>query len=342
MPLLRLIVRAEGAAIFDVMAGFANTQVLLALVELNIFAQLEGGPRAARALAPAAGLTEDRMQLLLQAGAALRLLRRHRDGRFGLARRGAAFLGVPGLDAMVRHHAILYRDLADPVAFLRGETSPDLARFWPYVFGAKGAADPDIAATYSHLMTDSQAIVAEDTLAIIDFSGIKRLMDVGGGTGAFLTAVARAHPGLQLDLFDLPAVLQGAGTALGRAGLSSRVTLHPGSFRDDSLPREADAISLIRVLYDHSDTTVAALLARIHDALPQGGRILISEPMSGGARPDRATDVYFALYTAAMQTGRTRSGAEIAALLTGAGFSDIKVLPGRRPFVTSCVTARRP
>ncbi len=340
-PGLRRIVRAEGAALFDLVQGFVRSQVLLALVELQVLENLVNGPRTARALAPAAGLTEDRMALLLQAGAGLRLLKRRADGSFALSMRGTAFVGVPGLDAMVRHHAVLYRDLADPVAFLRGQTDPALARFWPYVFGAAQAEDPVTAATYSNLMTDSQTLVAEDTLRLVDFRGIARLLDIGGGTGAFLAAVGARHPAIRLDLFDLPAVLLGAQVRLGQEGLVSRVTLHSGSFRDDPLPAGGDAISLIRVLYDHADATVAALLAKIHVALPPGGRLIISEPMSGGADPDPATDVYFALYTAAMQTGRTRSAATIAQMLGAAGFSLIRTHPGPRPFITSAVTARR-
>ena len=123
--------------------------------------------------------------------------------------------------------------------------------------------------------------------------------------------------------------------------IDSQVALHPGSFRDDPLPAGADCITLNRVLYDHSDTTVAALLAKVHGALPEGGSVVISEPMLGGSTPNRATDAYFALYTLAMQTGRTRSGVEIGALLAAAGFREIRILPGYRPFVTSVVTARR-
>jgi demethylspheroidene O-methyltransferase len=63
--------------------------------------------------------------------------------------------------------------------------------------------------------------------------------------------------------------------------------------------------------------------------------------MSGGDRPDPATDVYFAVYTLAMQTGRTRSAVEITALCAAAGFQDIRARRGHRPFVTSSVTARR-
>jgi demethylspheroidene O-methyltransferase len=227
------------------------------------------------------------------------------------------------------------------VAFLRGETETELARFWPYVFGAGGATDPEVAATYSGLMTDTQGLVAEDTLRLVDLSGVRHLMDVGGGTGAFLAAAARRNTAMRLTLFDLPAVVPEARARFAALGLSDRVEVVPGSFRDDPLPRGADAISLVRVLYDHADATVRALLAAAHAALPPGGQLIVSEPMSGGARPDPITDTYFAIYTLAMGTGRTRSAPAIAALLSEAGFVGIRIRPGPRPFVTSVVVARR-
>ena len=342
LPGIKYLVRAEGRALFDIVAGFVHSQALLALVQLNVLHLLQTGPMSAAGLAPKCNLAPDKMHLLLQSGASLGLLKRQRAGRFALSTRGAAFLVVPGLEAMVRHHPVLYRDLADPVAFLRGETSPELARFWPYVFGAGGATDPEVTALYSGLMADSQGLVAEDTLALVDLSGATRLLDIGGGTGAFLVAVAKKYPSLNIGLFDLPVVVEGAAARMAQAGVTNPLTVHPGSFRDDPLPLGADAISLIRVLYDHADATVAKLLRAVFLALPPGGLLVVSEPMSGGAKPDRATDSYFAFYTAAMQTGRTRSGAEIAVLLADAGFSDIAITKGFRPFVTSVVTARRP
>jgi demethylspheroidene O-methyltransferase len=342
LPGVKYLVRAEGRALFDLVAGFVHSQALLALVELNVLHLLQTGAMSAENLAPKCKLPPDRMQLLLQSAASLGLLKRQRDGRFGLSVRGAAFLTVPGLEAMVRHHPVLYRDLADPVAFLRGETSPELARFWPYVFGAGGATDPTVTALYSGLMADSQGLVAEDTLQLVDLSGVMRLLDVGGGTGAFLASVSKKYPNLNIGLFDLPAVVAGAAACMARAGVFNPPSIYPGSFRDDPLPIGSDAISLIRVLYDHSDATVAKLLRAVFVALPPGGLLLVSEPMSGGAKPDRATDSYFAFYTAAMQTGRTRSGAEIAGFMATAGFTDITVIKGFRPFVTSVVTARKP
>jgi len=307
-------------------------------VELRILHRLSEGPVSAAVLARASGLAAERMVILLRAGAALKLLR-ERGGEWHLTPRGGAFLTVPGLEAMVRHHDVLYRDLCDPVAFFRGETTPELAGFWPYVFGAGAAADPARAQRYSDLMADSQGLVAADTLRLVDFGRFSHLMDVGGGTGAFLAAVGAAHPQLAMTLFDLPAVVPGAVARLGPFG--ARVKITPGSFRDDPLPTGCDAISLVRVLYDHADATVLALLRAVYTALPPGGHLVVSEPMSGGAKPDPATDVYFAVYTLAMQTGRTRSAAEITGFLGQAGFSGIKRIAGPRPFVTSVVSASR-
>lgn len=339
IPGLRRIARAEGAALFDIVAGFVNAQVLMALVELRILHLLQDGPATVQRLAFMCAVPPDRMRVLLRAGAGLGLLTSHSDDRFGLAVRGASLLGVPGLEAMILHHRALYADLADPVAFLRDGRNTELARFWPYVLG--GASDPVLTATYSDLMADSQALVAEDTLRMVSLARVRRLMDVGGGTGAFLAMVAQAYPTLQLDLFDLPEVLTGAAARLKRAGLEGRVTLHPGSFRDGGLPQGADAISLVRVLFDHDDTIVSRLLAAVHAALPAGGRLIISEPMSGGVRPDRVTDVYFAIYTMAMRTGRTRSAAEIAELLSSAGFVSIRLHKSYRSFVTSVVECEK-
>jgi len=339
-PLTRGIVRREGEAMFDLVAGFCHSQVLLALVELEIPQLLLPGDMAADIVARRSGMSTDRMTVLLNAGVAIGLLRMRR-GRYGLTRRGAALTGVPGLAGMILHHKVLYRDLADPVAFFRGQTETELAGFWPYVFGAGAAQDPDSAATYSRLMADSQALVAEDTLAAVNLSRSRKLMDVGGGTGAFLAAVAGRWPQLDLMLFDLPAVAPAAWQRFDGAGIGQRLTIHPGSFRDDPLPKGADTITLVRVLYDHADSTVEALLRAVHQALPVGGRLIVSEPMTGGKQPERAGDAYFALYCMAMRTGRARSSAEISALLTSAGFAQIAAPLPTRPFITSIVTAVR-
>src|SRR6056297_1848541 len=343
LPLSRGIARRDGAALFDVVQGFVQSQVLFALIELDILRRLyTHGPQAPEALARAAAIPSDRMAHLLQAGAALDLLKRRQIGRFALARRGAALLGVPGLEAMIRHHRAFYADMADPVALLRGEGETELARFWPYVFGTGGDIAPDVAERYSDLMAQSQVLVAEDVLRMIPLRGVRRLMDVGGGSGVFVSHVARRYPQMALSVFDLPEVIPDARKRLGSGALDGRVICCAGSFREGPLPTGADAMSLIRVLYDHDDDTVTDLLAKAYTALPPGGRLIVSEPMSGGAKPDPICDVYFAFYTMAMGTGRTRSAARIAELCEAAGFHQVRAATSPRSYVTSALSCSKP
>ncbi|WP_371227382.1 methyltransferase [Roseovarius sp. 2305UL8-3] len=342
MPFGKSLARRDGAEIFDILQGFVKSQTLLALIDLDVLSRLLDAPTSPAQLGLATGVPEDQMARLLSAGAAMKLLKRRRDGRYALARRGAAILGVPGLTQMILHNRALYDDMADPVALLRGQTETHLAQFWPYVFGQAGDMPEDIAGRYSKLMAQSQLLVAHDTLKMVKLKGVTRLLDVGGGSGAFLTEVLRRYPNLQATLLDLPEVIPSAKEAFKAAGLEGRVDLHPGSFRDGALPLGADAISLIRVLYDHSDETVTDLLSKVHQALPAGGRLIVSEPMSGGAKPDPAGDIYFNFYTMAMGTGRVRSAADIAGLCRDAGFENLRSPRPLRPYVTSVVTCEKP
>ncbi|MEJ6393285.1 methyltransferase [Gymnodinialimonas sp. 2305UL16-5] len=341
MPIAASVARKDGEALFDLVAGFVHSQILMAFVELNLPQHLARQPHSLEDLAQRTDVPVDRMRVLAQGAAALGLMKRRRDGRYALGRFGAALPGIPGLAQMIRHHDVLYRDLADPAAFFRDGSATELAEFWPYVFGATGDVDPEIAAKYSDLMADSQALVAEETLTHVKLNGVKTLLDIGGGTGVFLSAAGHAYPDLSLHLFDLPAVVAPAQARFDCEGLAPRAQITAGSFRTDALPSGADAISLVRVLYDHSDDTVRMLLAKVHAALPANGRVIVAEPMSGGARPSRAGDAYFGPYCLAMRTGRVRSATEISEHLAKAGFSAVTVKKTSRPFVTGLVTATK-
>ncbi|MEM1299282.1 MAG: methyltransferase [Pseudomonadota bacterium] len=339
--LTRPLVRRSSARLYDLVSGFVYSQVLQACVELDLLNILRAGPQSADAIALRLGLDPRRAMQLCQAATAIGLLER-RGETFELGELGAAALGVPGLSEMIRHHRVFYRDLEDPVALLRGDTDPELSRFWPYVLGdAEGDTPLETAADYSRLMATSQALVAEETLEAMDLSGIRHLADIGGGTGTFLSHVARRYPQMKLTLMDLPAVIDSARGRLADLGLESRIRCHPGSFLEAPLPKDVDAISLIRVCYDHDDATVRRLLGRIRDVLPARGRILISEPMSGGEKPERAGDAYFNFYTMAMTTGQPRSIAQHQALLEEAGFREVCEHRTDRPFLTRTISAVR-
>ncbi|MGB0498525.1 MAG: methyltransferase [Rubricella sp.] len=339
--LLRPLARRNAHGLYDLVAGFVYSQTLLALVDLDIPGMLAERPLDAAAIAPRAGLSTDATRRLLQAGAAIGVLRRDRRGRYRLSQIGAALLGAPGVVEMVRHHRDFYADISDPVALLRGEAETVMSRYWGYVGGASTHDIPaDIARRYSDLMAVSQTMVAAETISAYPFARHAALLDVGGGAGAFASAVLAATPTIRATVFDLPPVAAQAEERFAREGLSGRASAQGGSFLDDSLPRGADLITLIRVCYDHDDDVVLALLRKVRDALPPGGTLVISEPMSGGERPDRVGDAYFGFYTAAMGTGRPRSVAEHGSLLEAAGFSGVRAYPVRQPFITGVVSAR--
>ncbi|MBE7245932.1 MAG: methyltransferase, partial [Actinomycetospora chiangmaiensis] len=204
-PLTRGIARRNTRALFDLCAGFVYAQVLTACIRLDLFAILADGPVAADLLARRLDLPVDNARRLLRAAESLGLVRALRGDRYALADLGAALTGNPGIAGMVEHHALLYADLADPVRLLRGEAQPTrLSGYWPYASGT--AAEPEAYARYSALMGASQAMIAGDILDACDLSSTRSLMDVGGGEGVFLEAVAARHPQLDLTLLDLPAV----------------------------------------------------------------------------------------------------------------------------------------
>lgn len=341
LPIAATVARKDGEALFDLVAGFVHSQILMAFVALDMPDHLARQPRSLEDLSNRTGIPEARMRVLAQGATALGLMTRRRDGRYALGRLGAALPGIPGLPQMIRHHDVLYRDLGDPVAFFRDGSDTELAGFWPYVFGATGDVPEDVAATYSELMADSQTLVAEEALAHLNLGTSRTLLDVGGGTGVFLAAAGAAYPDLSLHLFDLPAVIAPATARFDREGMAHRSRITGGSFRTDALPSGADSISLVRVLYDHADETVRMLLAKAHAALPDRGRIIVAEPMSGGAAPTRPGDAYFGVYCMAMRTGKARSAGEIADHLAQAGFGDIRIVKTTRPFVTGLVLATK-
>ena len=341
-PLTRRVSRRSAEEVYDLVSGFVYSQTLLACVEFDLLNTAQREAINPVSLAHEKGINPDRLTMLCQGAASLELLSRQRDGRYALGRLGAAVIGVPGLELMIRHHRIFYRDLADPGALIRGEVETELSQYWPYVAGRKTHdLAEDVAKTYSELMATSQQLVAIQTLRAVSLNGVSHLVDIGGGTGAFLRGVAAQYGALKLTLFDLPAVAEEATRHLSIACLLDRIDVLGGSFLDDPLPAGADAVSLIRVLYDHDDETVRSLLKAVYNALPQGGTLLISEPMSGGAKPTKAGDAYFSFYTMAMTTGRPRSAQRHSELLLEAGFSDIATHPTDTAFVTNVLTARK-
>jgi demethylspheroidene O-methyltransferase len=339
LPVTGGIARRETRALFDLCAGFVYSQVLASCVRLDLFAHLRAGPLTAAEIAQRCDLPEESASRLLDAAVSLRLLTRREGGRHGLGPLGAVVAGEPGIAAMVRHHEALYRDLADPVALLRAGRGEALSAYWPYAGAADAAGlGADAVGPYSALMAASQPMVAAEVLAAVRFDRFRVLLDVGGGEGAFLEAVAAAHPGLGLKLFDLPAVVERARARFAASGLVVEAT--GGDFRTDALPAGADAISLVRVVHDHDDATVLALLRAVRRALAPGGTLILAEPMSETPGAEPIGDAYFGLYLLAMGRGRPRSAARLAGMLAEAGFAAPRLARTHTPLLVRVLLAR--
>jgi demethylspheroidene O-methyltransferase len=343
-PLTRPVAKRQARALFDLCAGFVYSQVLLATVRLRLPERLMAGPRSAAGLALELEMSEPATERLLIAAASLRLLARRGEdagGRplYGLGALGAALIDNPGVTAMIEHHGLLYDDLRDPVALLRGETGQTaLANYWPYAKGAgEGAASAD---GYSALMAVSQRFVADEVIGAYDLRRHRHLLDVGGGSGAFLIAAGAQAPQLRLTLFDLPAVAAIARDRLGASPLAARCAVIGGDFSSDALPTGADVVSLVRVLHDHDDDVALILLRAIRRALPPGGTLLIAEPMAGTRGAEPVGDAYFGFYFLAMGGGRARTPARIKEMLSEAGFSRTRLLRGRMPMVARVMVAQ--
>ncbi len=339
-PLTRPIARSRARTLFDLVAGFTYSQILAACIETGLLDLLMQGPCDADAVAARLDLPLAGAERLLRGAAALRLVEPLGTG-WALGSNGAALLGNRGIGEMIAHHSLLYADLADPVALLRrGGGGGALSAHWRYAETAGQGSAADVAG-YSALMAASQPLIAAQAIDAYAFGRHCRMLDVGGGEGAFLRAVAARVPDVALGLFDLPAVVARARTRFEEAGLSARTTLVGGDFLSDPLPEGYDLVTLIRVLHDHDDAPAMLLLQRIHAALPAGGRLLIVEPMAETPGSEPAGDGYFGFYLMAMGSGRPRSAAVIRQMLSAAGFRRSRILRTAMPLTARAIVASR-
>jgi demethylspheroidene O-methyltransferase len=334
-PLTRSLARRHASALFDLCAGFVYSQVLFACVRLRLFDHLVKGPLPPEELARRLDLGHEPMMRLVRAAAALGLVEWRGDS-IGLGLRGAALSGNPGAMAMIEHHAMLYADLADPVALLRGEVAPSrLRRFWAY--GAQDAPD-DAPAAYTALMAASQPLIADDILDAYPVGRHRVIVDIGGGDGSFLRQVHRRAPQASLILFDLPPVV---ALAAARPDQPDSLVLRSGHFLHDPLPEGADLATLVRVVHDHDDSVVGQLFRRIHDVLVPGGTLMIAEPMAQSAAVAPMADAYFGFYLMAMGSGQARTPESLRALLSAAGFVRVRQCATRRPLFAGLITAQK-
>ncbi len=327
-PLTRPVARAKSRELFNLLAGFSYSQVLYACVLLRVLEYVGQNGISSEQLGFKIGLTETKTDILVRAAVALDILEWDKK-QVILGPHGAALLAQPWIMRFVEHHKYFYRDLEDPVALLKGQSVPNgLRSYWTY---EDGESDKQ---RYSELMAASQEAVSQQILGSYNFKKHKNILDVGGGSGAFLRAVGRENPQLALHLFDL----QGVISLAEESSKSPKLFLHAGDFRRDGLPQGMDLISLVRVVHDHDDDLILATLRNIRSVCSTHTTLLIAEPFAGNVANASVTDAYFNLYFTAMGQGRTRTPREIAELAAKAGFGRPKVWTTSLPLITGLMT----
>jgi len=150
-----------------------------------------------------------------------------------------------------------------------------------------------------------------------DFSGIRRLVDVGGGHGALMARILKANPALKGAVYDLPSVIEGTTRRLAEWGLADRCEAIAGNMFREVPP--ADAHLMSSVIHDWDDERCALLLRTCHRAAAPQARLLIVEIVATGANEPSYAKL-LDMQMLAMTGGCERTEDEYGELLRGAGY----------------------
>ena len=313
--------------VFETTFGFVEAKALYVAAELGLADLVAGAPLDVDALATAAATDADATARLLRLLQGLGYFTQDRDGRWR---------NTPMSE-------LLRSDRADSVReWVRFVCGPWHGEIWNHAvhsvrtgrsasveaFGAEYfdwlTANPDAQTTFDAAMEQSSQLSGPSLVSGFDFSGVQRICDVGGGTGALLATVLAASPSAEGVLFDLPEVVERAAPVLIAAGVEARVELVAGSFFE-SVPSGCDLYLLKAIMHDWADPECVTILSRIRDASPTARVVVVDQlmPTHRGPHPAKDSDLMMLVLTG---SGRERTEPEFAALVARAGYRVNRVL----------------
>lgn len=185
---------------------------------------------------------------------------------------------------------------------------------------------PEQAETFHRAMTGLSKTAGAAVTEAYDFSGIKRLCDVGGGHGMLLASILKSNPGLEGVLFDLPEVVAGAADHKTFSGLEDRTSIESGSFFE-RVPAGCDAYILKNIIHDWDDSRSQRILSLIREQLPTRGRVLLCELVVPDS-PAPAAAKFLDLEMLALTVGgKERTIQDFTALFASAGLKLTRVIP---------------
>ena len=192
------------------------------------------------------------------------------------------------------------------------------------------AQHPAKGKEFHDAMTSLSAGAVAAVVSAYDFSGIKKLVDVGGGHGLLLASVLSKYPDMEGVLYDAPAVVEGAAEVLAAHGVADRCEIVGGDFFR-SAPAGGDAYILKHIIHDWSDEECLMILGHCHAGMAAGGKVLIVEmviPEPNVPAISKFLDLEMLLFL----TGRERTEAEYRELLGRVGFKLTRVVPTPSPY----------
>ena len=304
--------------------GFQESRVLLSAVELDLFTAVGSGARADEVSART-GSDARATEMLMNALVAMGWLTKQ-AGVFSNSSFSARYFVAGSADdwrAATLHLAHLWRTWSTLTECLRAGTSvlrqetADRGEEWTRAF---------IAAMHRNARARAPLVVGA-----VGTEGVTRMLDVGGGSGAYSIAFASAKENLEVDLLDLAKVIPIAQGHIERAGLAGRIRTRPGDLRTDKFGEGYDLVLVSAICHMLGADENKDLLKRCFEALAPKGRAVVQDFI---LEPDRTAPKSAALFALNMlvgtQAGSTYTEAEYAAWLREAGFQDVRHvrLPG--------------
>lgn len=329
---------ADPDEVLEVVLGFWISRTVMAAVEMGVFEHLEGKALdAAEAGAALGGLAERPTRALLDTCVAAHLLDKA-DGQYTNSPLASRFLHSTS-EYSLRNYVLDERWCWDAWGRLEEALRANSQQLPPDDEGYH-AFPEDFFIDFLH---GHSLAMGERLAEAVDLSAVRRIMDVGGGSGAVSIALCRRFPDLEAVVVDQEPVTTRAAGHIERAGLSTRVTTHTANLFADPLPDGCDSAVLANLLHDFSPERCAEILQRVAAALPAGGRLVILEIVPDDERTRPLLTVAFA---AAMVVntagGDAHTAAQYREWLAQAGFGDIRqhALPGRMVTTTFEATRR--
>jgi len=299
------------------MRGFQESRILLTAVELDLFTHVGTGANAAD-VARRAGTDPRATEILLNALAAIGALLK-RDGTFFNTPATAQYLvaGSPDCARPALMHTVhLFDSWATLTRCVRSGTA---------VRAGAGAEDSQWTESFIEAMHWRAQKDAAELARIGRAQDVRRMLDVGGGSGVYSIAFAKANPALHAEVLDREPVTRIARRHILAEGLEDRVTTRVGDFTRDDLGSGYDLVLLSAICHMLSPEENRSLLARCFRALAPGGRLLIRDFILD---PGKTSPPQAALFAVNMlvntRGGSTYTGEEYSAWLREAGFAGIR------------------